>query len=190
MGGAAAQELVPFQGGSDLKVDAIVIRASTNPVGAQDLPHATQADGLRAFAVQDNHVFDGPTEVRLSFRGEQHSTRTDVLGKTRKRHTFGTGTGNRERELELKTPGSSLFHVVLILMVGAIALRVNRTGILRGAKGTMGTHWEYGGGNSGEREESGRGARGAHPGKGFSDHLDENDDQGIERQRFDQHQAQ
>ena len=119
MGGAAAQELVPFQGGSDLKVDAIVIRASTNPVGAQDLPHATQADGLRAFAVQDNHVFDGATEVGLSFGGEQHSAGTDVPGKTRKGHTFGTGTGNGERELQLKTPGSSLFHVLMILMVGA-----------------------------------------------------------------------
>ena len=110
VGGAAAHELVPLQGGGDLKVGTVGIRAGTNPVGAQDLPHATQADGLRAFAVQDNHVFDGPTEIGLSFGSEQHSTGTDVLGKTRKRHTFGTGTGNGERELKLKTPGSSLFH--------------------------------------------------------------------------------
>src|ERR1019366_5639125 len=52
MGGAAADELVTFQGGGDLKVGAVVIRASTNPVRAQDLPHATQADGLRAFPIQ------------------------------------------------------------------------------------------------------------------------------------------
>ena len=121
MGGAAAHEFVPFQCGSDLKVGTVVIRASTNSVRAQDLPHAAQADGLRAFPVQDNYVLDGPTEIRLSFRGEQYSTGTNVPGKTRKRHTFGTGTGNRERELELKTPGSSLFHVLVILMVGAIA---------------------------------------------------------------------
>ena len=120
MGGAAAYELVPFQCGSDLKIGTVVIRASTNPVGAQDLPHATQADGLRAFAVQDNHVLDGPAEIGLSFRGEQYSTGTNILGETRKRHTFGTGTGNGERKLQFKTPGSSLFHVLVILMVGAI----------------------------------------------------------------------
>jgi hypothetical protein len=120
MGGAAAHELVPFQGGSDLKVDAVVIRTSTNPVGAQDLSHAPQADGLRAFAVQDNYILDGPTEIGLSLRGEQHSAGTDVPGKARERHTFGTGTGNGERELQLKTPGSSLFHILVILMVGAI----------------------------------------------------------------------
>ena len=120
MGRAAAHELVPFQCGSDLKVGAVVIRTSTNPVGAQDLPHAAQADGLRAFAVQDNHVLDGPTEIRLSFGGEQNSTGTDILGKAWQRHTFGTGTGNGERKLKFKTPGSSLFHVLVILMVGAI----------------------------------------------------------------------
>ena len=120
MRGAAADELVTFQGGGDLKVGAVVIRASTKPVGAQDLSHAPQADGLRAFAVQDNHIFDGPTEIGLSLCGKEHSTGTDVPGKTRERHTFGTGTGNGERELQLKTPGSSLFHILVILMVGAI----------------------------------------------------------------------
>ena len=99
MGGAAADELVTFQGGGDLKVGAVVIRASTKPVGAQDLSHAPQADGLRAFAVQDNHIFDGPTEIGLSLCGKEHSTGTDVPGKTRERHSFGTGTGNGEREL-------------------------------------------------------------------------------------------
>ena len=70
--------------------------------------------------VQDNHVLDGPTEIRLSSRGEQNSTGTDVLGKTSECHAFGAGTGDGEGELELKTPGSSLFHVLSILMVGAI----------------------------------------------------------------------
>src|ERR1039457_2863291 len=120
MGGAAAEELVTFQGGGDLTAGAVVIRAGTKPIGAQDLSHAPQADGLRAFAVQDNHVFDGPTEIGLSLCGEQHSTGTDVLGKTRERHTFGTGTGNGERKLQLKTPGSSLFHILVILMVVVI----------------------------------------------------------------------
>src|ERR1017187_82948 len=119
MGGAAADELVTFQGGGDLKVGAVVIRASTKPVGAQDLSHAAKADGLRTFAVQDNHVFDGPTEIGLPLRSEEHSTGTDVPGNARERHTFGTGTGNGERKLQLKTPGSSLFHVLVILMVGA-----------------------------------------------------------------------
>src|ERR1035438_2311183 len=41
-----------------------------------------------------------------------------------------------------------------------------------------------------QRRVESRGARGARPGEGFSDYLDENDNQGIERQRFDQHQAQ
>jgi hypothetical protein len=44
-----AHELVSFQCGSDVKTRPFFIRIGTNPVGAQDLPHATQAHGLRPF---------------------------------------------------------------------------------------------------------------------------------------------
>ena len=48
-----AHELVPFQSGGDLRIHTF-IRGGTNPVGAHDLPHATQGDGLRAFPIQEN----------------------------------------------------------------------------------------------------------------------------------------
>src|ERR1035438_6393457 len=54
----------------------------------------------------------------------------------------------------------------------------------------MRMHWEYGEGNSGEGSGTNRGARGARPEEGFLADLYENDNQGVERQRFDQHEAQ
>jgi hypothetical protein len=72
---------------------------------------------LGTFVVQDDYVLDGPAEIRHFFRDEQNTTGADIPGKTGAGHSFGARANNGERQLELETPGSSLFHV-LVLMVG------------------------------------------------------------------------
>src|ERR1035437_5745386 len=89
-----------------------------------------QADSLRPFAVQRNHVLDGPTQIRLFFRREPNSAGTNVVGQTSEGHAFGAGTRNRERKLELETQCSSLFHVSVIKMLGVIHAQVNRTSLV------------------------------------------------------------
>ena len=99
-----AHELVPLQCGSDL-----IILPSTNEVGAEDSPYATQAGRLGSFVFEDNHVHDGPTKIRYPCRGEENSSGADVPCKTIECRTFAE-TGNGEREVQLETPCSSLFH--------------------------------------------------------------------------------
>ena len=104
-----ARELVSLQCGSDLIIGIILILSSTNEVGADDSPYATQASRLGAFMVENNHVHDGPTKIQFPHSGEQNSGGTDVPCKAIECRAF-TQTGNGERELELEPPCSSLFH--------------------------------------------------------------------------------
>ncbi len=109
--GTSAHKLVALQGGGDLIGHSIITRTSTNPVGAEDFSHATQADGERSAVVESDYVLDRHAKIRLSLRDEQDASGTDVLCITTEDYAFNAGTCNRERKLQLETPGSSLFHV-------------------------------------------------------------------------------
>jgi hypothetical protein len=68
---AVADELVAFQRGGDLILRRFLM--VENPLGAQNLADAPQANRLGAFVIQGNHIFDGATQIGLTPRREQYA---------------------------------------------------------------------------------------------------------------------
>jgi hypothetical protein len=77
---AIADEFVALQGGGDLKATRPDIVPAIRAFRTQDLPDAAQMNFVCPFVIQRDHVFDGPSQIRLSFGREQNSTGADVPG--------------------------------------------------------------------------------------------------------------